>query len=139
MFISKINFNQYQTKNTNYQQNKFVTFKGLNSNIIKNAVTAEPVIKATANAVKKTLLAITAFAAAQGITLYKVKEAAQNGELDMQGKKVDIEGEKTKDYLRRVEMYKQLLVTKADFASENGISLEKIKEAIANNELDMVG
>ena len=139
MFISKINFNQYQTKNTNYQQNKFVTFKGLNSNIIKNAVTAEPVIKATANAVKKTLLAITAFAAAQGITLYKVKEAAQNGELDMQGKKVDIEGEKTKDYLRRVEMYKQLLVTKTDFASENGISLEKIKEAIANNELDMVG
>ena len=64
------------------------------------------------------LLSITAFAALYGITPYKVKEAAKNGELDMQGKKVDAEGANTKEYLQKRETYKQLLVTKTSFIQE---------------------
>lgn len=139
MFISKVNFNQLQAKNVNYQQKGFVSFKGLNSNILKNVVESRVVKEKGADIVKTALMSLTAFAALNGISLYKIKDAAKNGELDMQGKKVDAEGANTKEYLQRQETYKQLLVTRTSFIQENGISSEEFEQAVANGEIDVVG
>ncbi len=131
MFISKINFND--------QQKNYLSFKGLNSNILKNVVDSRVVKEKGADIAKTALVSLTAFAAFYGITPYKVKDAVKNGELDMQGKKVDVEGVNTKEYLQRLETYKQILVTKTSFIQENGISSEEFEQAVANGELDMVG
>ena len=139
MFISKVNFNQLQAKNVNYQQKGFVSFKGLNSNILKNVVDSRVVKEKGADIVKTALMSLTAFAALNGISLYKIKDAAKNGELEMQGKKVDAEGANTKEYLQRQETYKQLLVTRTSFIQENGISSEEFEQAVANGEIDVVG
>ena len=111
MFISKINFND--------QQKNYLSFKGLNSNILKNVVDSRVVKEKGADIAKTALVSLTTFAALYGITSYKVKDAVKNGELDMQGKKVDVEGVNTKEYLQRQETYKQILVTKTSFIQEN--------------------
>ena len=131
MFISKTSFND--------QQKNYLSFKGLNSNILKNVVDSRVVKEKGADIAKTALVSLTTFAALYGITSYKVKDAVKNGELDMQGKKVDVEGVNTKEYLQRQETYKQILVTKTSFIQENGISSEEFEQAVANGELDMVG
>ena len=108
MFISKINFNQQQAKNLNSQQKGYVSFKGLNSNIIRNVINSGAVTEKGTNIVKTALMSLTAFAALQGFTYRNVKEAAENGELDMIGKKINPEGEKTKTYVQNVELKRQL-------------------------------
>lgn len=139
MFISKINFNHQQAKNLNSQQKNYVSFKGLNSNILKNVIDSGVVTEKGTNIVKTALMSLTAFAALQGFTYRSAKEAAEKGELDMYGKKVNLEGKKTKDYLEKLELYEEILLTKTEFCKINGIKTEEFEQAVEKGELDMIG
>jgi len=129
MFISKIGFNQYNYFKNDNKKNYMTSFQGIKPDaFVKSNSQSKEVVKTL-------FIPVAAFAAAHGLSLNKVSTAAKNGELDIEGKNVNVEGSKTKDYLESLKQDEGNYITQADLAERLGISQPALSYHVSKGHL----